>query len=160
MMRILTVRQPWAWAIIHGDKNVENRSRNIAGDYRGPVAIHVAAKYAEGGLDLPALDVACDEWCAIHGCATHPWFGNVGTIIGVVDLTDVHPPEDCYRRWVAPEGNTHIEHCSPWADPARGIWHLALTNPRPLATPIPYRGGLGLRRLDQDTINQIEEATR
>lgn len=41
-MRILTVRQPWAWAIIHGQKDVENRVRNIAGDYRGPVAIHTA----------------------------------------------------------------------------------------------------------------------
>lgn len=33
-MRILTVRQPWAWAIIHGGKDVENRTRNVAGDYR------------------------------------------------------------------------------------------------------------------------------
>ena len=41
-MRILTVRQPWAWAIIHGGKDVENRVRNIAGDYHGPIAIHAA----------------------------------------------------------------------------------------------------------------------
>lgn len=40
--RILTVRQPWAWAIIHGGKTVENRVRNISGDYRGPVLIHAA----------------------------------------------------------------------------------------------------------------------
>lgn len=24
------MRQPWAWAIAHGDKDIENRSRNIA----------------------------------------------------------------------------------------------------------------------------------
>ena len=30
-MRVLTVRQPWAWAIIHGGKDVENRVRNLAG---------------------------------------------------------------------------------------------------------------------------------
>ena len=41
-MRILTVRQPWAYAIVHLGKDVENRVRNIAGDYRGPVAIHAA----------------------------------------------------------------------------------------------------------------------
>lgn len=46
-MRILTVRQPWVWAIIHGGKDVENRVRNIAGSYRGPVAIHVALADAE-----------------------------------------------------------------------------------------------------------------
>lgn len=33
-----------------------------------------------------------------------------------------------------------------------------LTNPRPLAEPIPYRGGLGLRRLDDDTITRVEAA--
>ena len=38
-MRALTVRQPWAWAIIHGGKDVENRVRSL-GPYRGPVAIH------------------------------------------------------------------------------------------------------------------------
>jgi hypothetical protein len=30
-MRALTVRQPWAWAIVHGGKDIENRTRNIAG---------------------------------------------------------------------------------------------------------------------------------
>ena len=29
-MRVLTVRQPWAWAIIHGQKDVENRVRSLA----------------------------------------------------------------------------------------------------------------------------------
>ena len=29
-LRILTVRQPYAWAIIHGGKDIENRTRNIA----------------------------------------------------------------------------------------------------------------------------------
>ena len=33
------LRNPWAWAIIFGGKDVENRTRNIAGGYRGPVAI-------------------------------------------------------------------------------------------------------------------------
>lgn len=30
-LRVLTVRQPWAWSLIEGGKDVENRSRNIAG---------------------------------------------------------------------------------------------------------------------------------
>ena len=37
-MRVLTVRQPWAWAIIHGGKTIENRSRNVAGKYRDTAA--------------------------------------------------------------------------------------------------------------------------
>lgn len=37
-MRALTVQQPWAWAIVHGGKDVENRTQ--AWSYRGPLAIH------------------------------------------------------------------------------------------------------------------------
>ena len=146
-MRILTVRQPWAWAIIHGGKNVENRVRNVAGSYRGPVAIHVARKYATEGLDLPALDDAADAWCATNSCATHPWLRDVGKVIGVVDLVDVH------------FGWTEGKPCSPWGVryvDGNGQWHLELANPRPLATPIPARGRLGLWRPDQDLLDAIQ----
>lgn len=152
-MRILTVRQPWAWAIIHGGKDVENRVRNIAGAYRGPVAVHVAGKYAEGGLDLAALDDACADWCEANDPCVgkqHPWQANVGKIIGVVDLVDVHRP-----LW---DGSCSTERegaCSPWAEIGGWPWHLVLANPRPLAEPIPYRGALGLRTLDDDTTARI-----
>lgn len=167
-MRILTVRQPWAWAIIHGGKDVENRVRNIAGDYRGPVAIHVAGKYAEYA-DSTALDDATELW---HDqpdadCNHHPWKADVGRIIGVVDLIDVHKcagtPTNrprCYEATAngfseAVKAGTGL--CSPWADQFAEN-HLVLANPRPLVTPIPYRGALGLRRLDEATIAQIEAA--
>ncbi|KQR97674.1 MAG: hypothetical protein J0I33_07650 [Microbacterium ginsengisoli] len=143
-MRILTVRQPWAWAIIHGGKDVENRTRNIAGSYRGPVAIHVSGRFAED-VDSPALDDATERW---HDqpeadCNRHPWRLNVGKTIGLVDLVDVHQGADC---WDTPS------FCSPWAD---GPWHLSLANPRPLIEPIPFKGALGLRHLDDDTTARI-----
>lgn len=150
-MRILTVRQPWAWAIIHGGKDVENRVRNIAGGYRGPVAIHAAA----GGS---SVDRSQDWDDYVNG--DHPLAGmNVrevastrGGIIGVVDLVSVH------------DGRTESLHthdgeiigtaaCSPWAQ--GDAHHLVLANPRALAEPIPYRGALGLRRLDDDTTARI-----
>ena len=37
-MKVLSVRQPWAWAIIHGGKDVENR--NWYTSFRGTLAIH------------------------------------------------------------------------------------------------------------------------
>jgi hypothetical protein len=40
-MRALTVQQPWAWAIVHGGKDVENRTQ--AWGYRGPLAIHAGS---------------------------------------------------------------------------------------------------------------------
>ena len=37
-------------------------------------------------------------------------------------------------------------------------YHLVLANPRPLAEPIPYKGALGLRRLDDEMVARIEAA--
>jgi len=150
-MRVLTVRQPWAWAIIYAGKDIENRTRNVAGDYRGPLAIHVATKYATEGLDLRALDDACDRWhdALDADCNHHPWQADVGAIIGVVDLVGVHESGAGFDH-----KTRKVQACSPWAD-WEG-WHLELANARQLAQPIPYRGGLGLRRLPADITEQIE----
>ncbi|MDR6691357.1 hypothetical protein J2X55_002269 [Microbacterium sp. 1154] len=156
-MRILTVRQPWAWAIIHGGKDVENRIRNIAGGYRGPVAIHVALSEDEDGWDDPKLRAAWSELPAIKVLGKFyrplsPMWAELGHIIGIVDILDAH------------EGHSESLHalsgeviatspCSPWARP--DTHHLVLANPRALTEPIPYRGALGLRRLDDDTTARI-----
>lgn len=134
-MRILTVRQPWAWAIIHGGKDVENRVRNIAGGYRGPVAIH-AAKTTLATFDSQHADL----WP--YNRAKHV----LGAIIGVVELVDVHFGP--FAEGWNPE-TERIQACSPWAE--RDVFHLELANPRPLAEPIPFRGALGLRTLDEAT---------
>jgi hypothetical protein len=145
-MRALTVRQPWAWAIIHGGKDVENRTRNIAGDYRGPVAIHVALGFAE--LDehwkrqiarevgrLSRAGLPGNERVASHVADpdeprhhVHRRYGHRGAVIGVVDLYDVGRARQ--SRWAMGDH-----------------WHLCLSNPRPIE-PIPARGRLGLWRLD------------
>ncbi|MEO5920469.1 MAG: ASCH domain-containing protein [Pseudolysinimonas sp.] len=132
-LRILTVRQPWAWAIVHGGKDVENRSRNLAGKYRGPVAIHAAAN------ELPA-DQHFEAAKAISTITGYlPLFTlpeGLGAILGVVDLVDVHRAADCVHGLIPTP-------CSEWAEP--GSWHLKLANPRPLAKSIPWRGMLGLQ---------------
>lgn len=87
-MRILTVRQPWAWAIIHGGKDVENRVRNIAGDYRGPIAIHVGLQH-DHDHDRQMIGAAVGEWSRANpgvSSADNPdprksrpfWYGNLG----------------------------------------------------------------------------------
>ncbi|RBO72833.1 hypothetical protein [Microbacterium sp. H6] len=163
-MRILTVRQPWAWAIIHGGKNVENRVRNIAGDYRGPVAIHVALADAENAPE--SLWLQHSGWYRARTSQPkkfEPAWSDRGYIIGVVDLVDVHSASviggcgrmqnDCDEH---PFGCRH--HCSTWAmGPAPEGWyqHLVFENPRALDEPILYKGTLGLRRLDDDMIARI-----
>ncbi|RCJ19276.1 hypothetical protein A6770_31970 [Nostoc minutum NIES-26] len=39
-MKALSVRQPWAWAIIYASKDIENRGWPIY--YRGDILIHAA----------------------------------------------------------------------------------------------------------------------
>lgn len=38
--KALSIRQPWAWAILHAGKDIENRS--WATKFRGPVCIHTS----------------------------------------------------------------------------------------------------------------------
>jgi hypothetical protein len=45
----LSIRQPWAWAILHAGKDVENRTWPTR--FRGPVAIHAAKGMTKGEYD-------------------------------------------------------------------------------------------------------------
>lgn len=136
-MRALTVRQPWAGSIIHHGKSPENRSRNIAGSYRGPVAIHVGLRHDYEAQDGPHNDVLG----FIDQHHTYGW----GHVIGVVDLVSVHHDSDHGRGWP----------CSRWA--MADDWHLCLANPRPLAVPVPAKGRLGLWTPEGDVLERIRE---
>ena len=154
-MRALTVQQPWAWAIVHGGKDVENRTRNLAGSYRGPVAIHAGMQVSQDGVDHELL---APEWargrCYVsvdgrRATLSYPTEAGVygpnrlasvmplGAFVGVVDLWAVHQaqPGCCPNRGSRPFG-------SPWAEP--GVWHLCVTDPRPLVEPVLAKGRLGL----------------
>ncbi|MBI4604468.1 MAG: ASCH domain-containing protein [Planctomycetes bacterium] len=74
-MRALTLRQPWAWAIIHAGKNVENRSWNTR--IRGTVAIHA-------GMGLDGLEY-------LPRGVPRPRAGDLvrGALVGLVDIVDV-----------------------------------------------------------------------
>ncbi|MCT1363941.1 hypothetical protein [Microbacterium sp. p3-SID131] len=137
--RILTVRQPWAWAIIHGGKGVENRVRNIAGGYRGPVLIHVAKAYADDWQSEVLADLM-NRHPGVHD-EPQPWRDDVGAIIGVADLVDVHRP-----LWDNTCDGDAV--CSPWGEVDGWPYHLVFENPRALVEPIPYRGALGLRKTE------------
>lgn len=58
-MKVLSVQNPWAWAIVHGPKRIENRS--WATDYKGPLLIHAGKSrarlgdYGEGEPDPDAM---------------------------------------------------------------------------------------------------------
>jgi hypothetical protein len=159
-MRVLTVRQPWAWAIVHGGKDVENRVRPL-GPYRGPVAIHVSKTPDRDSYADPNVEAAYQLWMSMWGPdpdgmrALDDWswvdgLTAFGQVIGIVDLVDVHA--DCTEHV---DGYGHTPTCSKWAMPDH--YHLVLANPRPLPRPIPATGRLGLWRPDDALLAAISE---
>lgn len=143
-MKALTVQQPWAWAIIHGGKDVENRTQ--AWTYRGPLAIHAGKRWSERGEQSPLMP------------EIHPWFAAVhfGAIIGVVDLVDAHvaEPQCCESPWAE---TSYAEH---GGRTRRDIVHLVHENPRPLAEPIRCKGRLGLWTPQAEVLEQLQAVAR
>ena len=135
-MKALTVKQPWAWAIIHGAKDVENRSRPTK--YRGQLYIHAGVAEAKGARAWPAIRAAFTH----HGIVPDdPMIGMPrGQVIGTVDVIDCHEALDCFRL--------DRGYCSEWA--MEGHYHWVLANPRPLATPFPMQGKLGIWNFGED----------
>src|SRR5690349_14904511 len=93
-MKALTVQQPWAWAIIHGGKDVENRTQ--AWTYRGPLAIHAGQRWSERGQWSNLVTRACLDFYGTRAALHDPQFTSsesprvFGAIIGLVDLLDIH----------------------------------------------------------------------
>ena len=130
-MKAITVRQPFAGLIICGEKPVENRSRNLAGTYRGPVVIHASKTLATVGYNPNPWTILYD----LVGLST--WHDQTGVALGTVDLVGVHHATNCdHPEWVG------IRFCNSWA--LANNHHLVLANPRPFPEPIPHKGALGL----------------
>jgi hypothetical protein len=135
-MKALTVRQPWAWAIARGHKPIENRSWTTS--YRGPLAIHAAAKWDDDGEN--ALRLVVNHIRIQHGVlppdltAELPYSAS-GAVVAIVDLVDI-----CIRARLEQDCD-----CGRWSEPWQAHWHLA--NPRLHYVP-NVRGRLGLWDVD------------
>lgn len=113
-MDALTIRQPWAHAILHGGKNVENRSwaPNRPAPFR--LAIHAGKGYDAGAYDgAPGRDAL-----------------DFGAVVGEVDVVGWHHADQCGGL------------CSPWAMP--GQWHWWLGDRTVYLEAVPAVGRLGL----------------
>lgn len=155
-MKALTVRQPWAWAIVHGGKGVENRTRNIAGGYRGPLAIHAGLREDEAAyhddLIKEALGQYDDSWLLQEQLVT-------GAFVGVVDLIGAHVAQPQRIEQTGPMSFFGSPPCcySAWAEQSTGIVHLVLANRRPLERPISCAGKLGLWTPPAEVLDELRE---
>lgn len=124
----LSIRQPWAWMILHAGKDIENRSWPTK--FRGRVLIHAAK------------GITYDEWIGAWGFSKQQkqfsesgvfmehglTFSNIerGGIVGEVEIVDCVTRSD-----------------SPWF---MGEYGFVLRNPKPLPF-YPCRGQLGFFRI-------------
>lgn len=79
----LSIQQPWAWMIVSGHKDVENRTwrRN----FRGPVLIHAGKKHDVGAVPPNGLN-----WPQPAMLEMPEEFGGIIGVAEVVDCVDHH----------------------------------------------------------------------
>lgn len=130
MIPALTIRQPWADAVIRGDKTVENRTWRTA--FRGTIAIHA-------GTYLDTKPRGNPEALALaYGDRPREDFDR-GVVLGLARLVDCHL-----------QGDDRCGCSAPWAEWSfrdaghRPTFHWILTEPRRFVTPIRARGALQL----------------
>jgi hypothetical protein len=113
-MKALSVCQPWAWAIVHGIKTVENRS--LPTRHRGPLVVHASKSRHYLGDDFADL---------LPGLPPVQQL-DFGALVGVVEVVGCVPV-------VEVEGDPF----------ATGPWCWLLAGARPIG-PHAFKGQVGL----------------
>ena len=115
-MKAISVRQPWAWLIVNGPKDIENR--DWATNFRGKVLIHASKGMTRDEYAI-AFVLAEEQGVKL------PAFGDLerGGIVGEVEIVD------CVKS-----------HPSPWFF---GHYGFVLSDAKPLPFR-PCKGMLGL----------------
>lgn len=117
-MKVLSIRQPWAWLIAHGHKDVENRTWSTK--FRGAVLIHAGKGMTRDEYeDVEAFLALRPE---INLVLPRPGYLERGGIVGAAEIVDCVARSD-----------------SPWFF---GPYGFVIRNARPLPFE-PMRGALG-----------------
>lgn len=114
-MKVLTIRQPWAWAILFAGKDIENRTWRT--HYRGPLAIHAGARI-ESDAELPRRVSSPDSDDLVRSA-----------ILGVVDLVEV--VEKSRSRWFDGPFGFVLRNPRPLSRPVSCKGRLGLWEPTP-----------------------------
>jgi hypothetical protein len=130
--RVLSIRQPWAWAIATGRKKVENRSWNTP--YRGTVYIHASSR----------TEKCQNEWLYKTFRIRVPDEFKNSAVIAVAELTDVVTGRN---------GNRF----GRWFD---GKYGFVLSNVKALRKPVTMHGKLGLFRASSSLQRRVEKQVK
>lgn len=118
-MKALSIRQPWAWLIAAGYKDIENRGWST--DRRGRIYIHASQRFDSGSLKRAPLNregFLDERALSVIEELAHSW--RHSAIIGEVDIVDCVTYSN-----------------SPWFT---GRYGFVLTNPVLYEKTIPCKG--------------------
>ena len=155
-MKALSIRQPWAWAILQAGKRVENRNWRGC-SYRGPILIH-ASKSATA-RDIADDFEAVENMSMLSGATMAPGPVTIrmlleqsGGIVGKACLIGEIKDEAMMRRAAVDRDNRET-HDGRWLEQQRPWWTggygLVLANVEPLPF-VPWSGALGLFEVPDD----------
>jgi len=122
----ISILQPYAWLIVHGHKDIENRAWSTP--FRGRILIHAGKTYSRRTHDAYAAEMAEDFGLDLPRFEDMP----LGGIVGSATIVD------CVR-----------EHASRWK--VLGSWGFVLTDQR-VHPFVPYRGQLGVFRVPDSVL--------
>lgn len=138
-LRALSVRQPWAHALVHFGKDIENRTRRFG--HRGWTLIHASLNVT------PEEHEAARAFALDRGLTPPPPIGQLrrGGIVGVVDIVGSIGEDDPRAK-------------SPWW---MGPCGLVIGRRRPLPF-IPCKGTVAplFWRPDPEALDRVAEALR
>lgn len=148
-MKILSIRAPWWWHILHDRKDIENRT--WASDYTGPLLIHASKFWSrsevEGDFESarimtnrkpePLSPVLRDT---MRACG--------GQIVGLVQMVGC----DC-----AMDFTDKRPHPSPWFV---GDFGFKLAQPIAFREGIPFKARLGLIDAPPEIITEVQRQLR
>ncbi|WP_075357884.1 ASCH domain-containing protein [Caballeronia sordidicola] len=129
-MIALSIRQPWAWLIVNGHKDIENRDWSTR--FRGRVLIHA-------GLTYPKRDYKehAEEFPALYGGRYPERDSMIGGIVGVATITGCVDRSDS-KSFMGPYGFT-------------------LNDAKPLPF-VPCKGRLGFFNVPRDVADLLRHA--
>lgn len=141
-IRALTVRQPYAAAIMAGVKPVENRIWKRELPPGGLwIGIHAGLRSVKVDVGLVADMTICGGWVKPMPPIVEMPFG---ALLGLAHVSEICAPEDL-PLWIADD-----PHFQWWAS---GPWCWVVDQVAPLAEPIPMRGALGLWRVPMELLD-------
>lgn len=121
-MKVLTIKQPWAWLIAEGIKKVENRTWKT--NYRGILAIHAGKSNSDLSSDLIQRIDSILIGTGIALPSTNVLKSEQGCIIAIANLIAITTNQN-----------------DKWAIPGQFHWKLESAK---RISPMPAQGKLGL----------------